>query len=155
MTLVHGINHVAIMTSDLQRFIDFYVAVFEVEQVFREDTPAFRHAILRAGPSSWLHPVEVTGNVHGHAVSEMFARGHLDHIALGAPSQSAFETVRARLTERGHSSGEVEDLGAFRALWWTDPDGMRGELTVITDPALRYFHAPRPVAGAAEPRAAR
>ena len=145
MTLVNGINHVAIMTADLQRFIDFYVAMFEVEQLFREDTPAFRHAILRAGAGSWLHPVEVRGNLHGQAVPEMFARGHLDHIALSALSPEAFEQVRARLTARGHSNGAIEDLGSFRAIWFNDPDGMRGELTLITDPALRAFHAPRPV----------
>lgn len=149
MTLVNGINHVAIVTKDLQRFIDFYVDVFEVEPLFREDTPAFRHAILRAGSSSWLHPVEVTGSTHGQAIPEMFARGHLDHIALGAPSLEAFEKLRTRLTERGHSSGVVEDLGAFRAVWFNDPDGMRGELTLITDPSLREFHAPRPVAAGA------
>lgn len=145
MTLVHGINHVAIMTADLQRFIDFYVEVFEVEPLFREDTPAFRHAILRAGSSSWLHPVEVTGNAHSQALPEMFARGHLDHIALGAASLDAFEKARTRLKERGHSSGMVEDLGSFQAVWFNDPDGMRGELTLITDPTLQVFHAPRPV----------
>jgi catechol 2,3-dioxygenase-like lactoylglutathione lyase family enzyme len=133
------------MTVNLQRFIDFYVEVFEVEQLFREDTPAFRHAILRAGSSSWLHPVEVTGNSHGEAIPEMFARGHLDHIALGAPSRAAFEKARARLTVRGCSSGVIESLGAFQAIWFSDPDGMRGELTLITDPNLREFHAPRPV----------
>jgi len=145
VTLVNGINHVAIMTTDLQRFIDFYVEVFEVEPLFREDTSAFRHAILRAGASSWLHPVEVTGNSHGQAIAEMFARGHLDHIALSAPSPEAFRIVRERLMARGRSSGVVEDLGAFRAIWFNDPDGMRGELTLITDPTLREFHAPRPV----------
>ena len=149
MTLVQGINHVAILTTDLPRFIAFYASVFELEPVFREDTPAFRHAILRAGPSSWLHPVEVYGNAHAQAIPDMFARGHLDHIALGAPSLDAFEQVRARLVERGCSTGAVEDLGAFRALWFTDPDGMRGELTLIVDPALREFHAPRPVAQSA------
>jgi catechol 2,3-dioxygenase-like lactoylglutathione lyase family enzyme len=146
MTLVAGINHVAILTTDLQRFIDFYVEIFEVEPLFREDTPAFRHAILRAGQSSRLHPVEVNGNAHGQALPDMFARGHLDHIALASPSRAAFEKVRTRLMERGHSSGVVEDLGAFQAVWFNDPDGMRGELTMITDPTLREFHAPRPVA---------
>jgi catechol 2,3-dioxygenase-like lactoylglutathione lyase family enzyme len=146
MTLVNGINHVAIMTADLQRFIDFYVTMFEVEPVFREETPAFRHAILRAGASCWLHPVEVSGNAHGRAIPEMFSRGHLDHIALGAPSLVAFETIRQRLIKSGHSNGVIEDLGAFRALWFNDPDGMRGELTLITDPALSHFHAPRPIA---------
>ena len=146
---VAGINHVAVITADLERFIDFYTGVFEMNLLFREDTPAFCHAILRAGERSWLHPAAVTGNRHASALPDMFARGHLDHLALGAPSQEAFELVRQRLVERGASSGQVEDLGAMHSVWFQDPDGMQGELCLIVDPELKSFHAPRPlVAGA-------
>lgn len=150
MNLVDGINHVAILTSDLDRFVAFYAAMFDVELVFREETPAFRHAILRAGATSWLHPVEVQGNAHGSGVPDMFARGHLDHVALTAASAETFEVVRGRLVAAGASDGSVEDVGAFHTLWFTDPDGMRGELSLVVDPALREFHAPRKLA-AAEP----
>lgn len=146
MSLVSGINHVAILTADLDRFIRFYTDVFGVELLFEETTPAFRHAILRAGHASWLHPAEVAGNAHGAALPEMFARGHLDHLALGAPTREAFERIRERLMRANATSGVVEDLGAFQALWFTDPDGMRGEVSLIVDPTLSGFHAPRPVA---------
>jgi catechol 2,3-dioxygenase-like lactoylglutathione lyase family enzyme len=81
MTLVTGMNHVAVVTEDLDRFVEFYTSVFDLDVVFRETTPAFRHAILRTGPDSWLHPAEVHGNPHGAAVPRMFDRGHLDHLA--------------------------------------------------------------------------
>jgi catechol 2,3-dioxygenase-like lactoylglutathione lyase family enzyme len=146
MSLLTGINHVAVMADDLDRFVDFYTDVFGMEVVFEEATPAFRHAILRTGPDSWLHPAEVGGNPHGAALPAMFDRGHLDHLALNAASPDAFAEVRRRLLARGAGPGEVEDLGAFHALWFEDPDGMRVELTVIVDPALRGIHAPRPLA---------
>jgi hypothetical protein len=57
--------------------------------VFEETTPAFRHAILRTGPDSWLHPAQATGNEHGAGLPAMFQRGHLDHIALTASSLEA------------------------------------------------------------------
>jgi catechol 2,3-dioxygenase-like lactoylglutathione lyase family enzyme len=145
MSLVSGINHVAIVTADLARFIEFYTAVFELEVVFEEATPAFSHAILRAGESSWLHPAAITGNAHGAALPDMFTRGHLDHIALLAPSQVAFARIRERLVARGASAGAVEDLGAMHALWFIDPDGMKGEVCLIVDAALRGFHAPVPL----------
>ncbi|MBL7497377.1 VOC family protein [Frankia sp. CNm7] len=145
MSLVQGVNHAAVLTADLDRFIDFYTGVFDLEVVFREETPAFRHAILRAGPTSWLHPAEVPGNAHGAGVPAMFDRGHLDHVALTAASPETFAVLRARLSERDASDGTVEDLGAFHSLWFTDPDGMRGELTLIVDPGLRGIHAPRPL----------
>jgi len=146
VSLVAGVNHVAVMTDDLDRFVDFYTGVFALEVVFREDTPAFRHAILRTGPHSWLHPAEVAGNPHGEALPAMFQRGHLDHLALTAASPEAFASLRDRLLARDACDGSVEDLGAFHSLWFEDPDGMRGELTVIVDPELRGIHEPRPLA---------
>jgi catechol 2,3-dioxygenase-like lactoylglutathione lyase family enzyme len=145
MTLVSGINHVAIVTADLGRFVEFYTAVFELEVVFEEATPAFSHAILRAGESAWLHPVALTSNAHGAALPDMFTRGHLDHIALLAPSPAAFARIRERLLARDASAGTVEDLGAMHALWFRDPDGMKGEVCLIVDATLRGFHAPVPL----------
>ena len=146
MTLLSGVNHVAILTQDLDRFIEFYQDVFEVEVVFSESTPLFRHAILRTGLDSWMHPAEITGNSHNVGLPEMFNRGHLDHMALTAASKDAFEALRSRLIEHGASDGRVEDLGAFHALWFEDPDGMRVELSVIVDATLQGIHEPRPLA---------
>ena len=147
MSLLTGLNHVAVLTADLDRFVAFYTEVFDVEVVFREDTPAFRHAILRTGAESWLHPAQVGENPHAVALPDMFGRGHLDHIALGARDAAGFAEARARLMERGASDGAVEDLGAFHSIWFVDPDGMRGELILIVDTTLAGIHAPRPLAG--------
>ena len=97
MRLTGGLNHIAVLTDDLDRFVEFYTDVFDLEVAFTEMTPAFRHAILRTGADSWLHPVEVTDNPHGQALPAMFDRGHLDHLALAANSEEAFEQLRQRL----------------------------------------------------------
>ena len=145
MSLLAGLNHVAVLTTDLDRFVSFYTRVFELDVVFSETAPAFRHAILRMGPHSWLHPVEIPGNPYAQASPAMFKRGHLDHLALAAASSDAFEQARRRLREIGASDGAVEELGPFHSLWFKDPDGMRGELTLILDPDLRGIHEPRPL----------
>jgi catechol 2,3-dioxygenase-like lactoylglutathione lyase family enzyme len=145
MDLVSGVNHVAVLTADLDRFVDFYTGVFGLERVFSETTPAFRHAILRTGRESWLHPAEIPGNAHAAAIPAMFRRGHIDHVSLTAASQSSFEEICARLAERGARRGDVEDLGAFHSIWFEDPDGMRAELVVIVNAALEGIHAPRPL----------
>jgi catechol 2,3-dioxygenase-like lactoylglutathione lyase family enzyme len=144
-SLISGVNHVAVLTEDLDRFVDFYGDVLGLELIFREEAPAFRHAILRCGAQSWLHPVQLPGNPHAHASSVMFERGHLDHLALTAESQDSFNEMRRRLLSGGVNHGDVEDLGAFHAFWFTDPDGMRVEIALIVDPALAAFHAPIPV----------
>ena len=149
MDLLAGVNHVAVLTADLDRFVEFYTGVFDLPVVFAEDAPAFRHAILRTGPTSWLHPAEVAGSDHGTALPTMFDRGHLDHLALTAASPASFGTIRDRLVARGATDGAVDDLGAFHAVWFTDPDGMRVEVVVIVDDALRGIHAPQPLEPAA------
>jgi catechol 2,3-dioxygenase-like lactoylglutathione lyase family enzyme len=142
--VIDGVNHIAVLTDDLDRFVEFYADVFGLEVVFTEDTPAFRHAMLRTGTSSWLHPAQVVDNPHGAASSAMFDRGHLDHLALTASDPVAFDTARERLVTLGASDGAVEDLGAFHSVWFTDPDGMRVELVVIVDHTLAGIHAPEP-----------
>ena len=113
--------------------------------VFEETTPQFRHAIVRVGGVSVLHPIEVSGSRHGHASAAMTDRGHLDHLALDVPSREAFDEVRSRLVERGVSDGAVTDLGPKLSFWFVDPDGMHMEVDWVRDPSLQGFHAPRPV----------
>lgn len=144
--MLNGVNHVAITTADLDRFVEFYTQVFDMEVVFTQDTPAFRHAILRAGHDSWLHPVALTdATTDTEASPAMFRRGHLDHFALTASSPDSFAELRSRLAARNACSPNVDDLGAFRSVWFEDPDGMHGELILITDESLRDIHEPRPV----------
>jgi catechol 2,3-dioxygenase-like lactoylglutathione lyase family enzyme len=146
MSLLTGLNHVAVLTADLDRFVDFYTRIFDMKKVFTETTPAFRHAILRISGHAWLHPAQVTANPHATAIPRMFDRGHLDHLALTAESADTFEKLRRRLIECGASDGTVEDLGAFHAVWFNDPDGMRGELVLVLDPELQGIHEPRALA---------
>ena len=74
--LTTGINHVAIVTEDVDRFCAFYVEVFGADVVFAETTPAFRHAILSVGGDGVLHPVEGADNPLGRASAAMLDRGH-------------------------------------------------------------------------------
>jgi catechol 2,3-dioxygenase-like lactoylglutathione lyase family enzyme len=137
-----GINHVAILTEDVDRFCAFYTDVFGATVVFSETTPAFRHAILSVGGDGVLHPVEIAGNPHGRASAAMLDRGHLDHFALNVASQEAFDELRRRVCDRGASDGEVTDLGPKLSFWFTDPDGTHVEVDWVRDPSLAGFHAP-------------
>jgi ribosomal protein S18 acetylase RimI-like enzyme/catechol 2,3-dioxygenase-like lactoylglutathione lyase family enzyme len=140
--LVSALNHVAVATENLERFVDFYVHVLGLELVFSEKAAGLSHAILRTGPQSWLHPVQVAAGAHGRAVGAAYTRGQLDHIALTASSPRSFAELRKRLVACGASDGSIEELGAFQVLRFNDPDGMSVELVLIVDPGLRRIHAP-------------
>jgi catechol 2,3-dioxygenase-like lactoylglutathione lyase family enzyme len=145
MQLTTGINHVAIMTEDLDRFVAFYTDVLGAVVVFEETNPRFRHAILAVGGVSVLHPIQQPDNPHGPAAKGMFDRGHLDHLALDVPSREAFDELRRRLLARGSTDGVVTDLGPKMSFWFVDPDGMHVEVDWVHDVSLQGFHAPRPL----------
>lgn len=153
MPLSAGCNHVALVTQDLNRFIDFYRTVFDAEVRYDLDEGELRHALVDLGAGFALHPFEFAdGNPNARASDEMFGRGHLDHLAINVEDPEAFELLRARLVEAGATDGTVTDFGAVRCVWFEDPDGMGSEISIWSDRAPRHFNdrvqEPYPVASA-------
>lgn len=142
--LVTGLDHVALRCSDLRAFIDLYSDVFDASVEFREATPAFEHAMVRVG-GHILHAVAQPDSPFARAMGPMTGRGHIDHLALAAASEEAFDEARSRLVERGASDGVVFDLGPQRSFWFTDTDGMSVEVCWTPDPSRHDFHAPVPL----------
>lgn len=143
-SLIHSLNHAAIQTDDLGRFLDFYCGVLGLEHVFSEDSPSLRHAIVRCGPQSWLHPFQMSTTAAAPAREKSTGRARLDHIALTVGTAKAFSDLRRRLMACGASDGRIDDLGSFQTMSFEDPDGMRVELTLIVDGSLSNVHAPTP-----------
>ena len=79
-----GINHVAVITADLDRFVALYGDLFEIAVVASFDDEQGRHAVLDVGGGSFLHAFEQRGNRHAAGHHDMFDRGHIDHLALAA-----------------------------------------------------------------------
>jgi catechol 2,3-dioxygenase-like lactoylglutathione lyase family enzyme len=144
MTLLTGFNHAALITNDIDRLIAFYTSVFDAQLIFDEVVPQFRHAILRIGERSVLHPVQVLGNPHGRGLPEMLRRGHLDHLGLDVPSLQALQELRRRLVACGASDGVITDYGPQLSFSFVDPDGMHAEVCWLRDATLSGFHAPQP-----------
>src|SRR3954469_4168267 len=84
-----GVNHVAIITADLERVVRFYGEVFGCERVDVPAPPgaggaprgAGGAAIVRLGPRAAISFVEAAGNHDAAGSASELARGHLDHIA--------------------------------------------------------------------------
>lgn len=130
--LTSGINHVALVTADLDRFTQFYASVFDA-QVFAELSEGpVRHALIDLGGGTALHPFELSGRPADDAFGEMFDRGHLDHVSLNVPDEETFEVLRSRLVESGASDGTITDFGAIRTVAYRDPDGWWGEVAMWT-----------------------
>ena len=73
-------------------------------------------------------------------------RGRIDHLGLQAASLEAFEEIRRRLIARGAADEFVTDFGAILSLFFTDPDGLEGEVCVANPDAVLMLSWPTPIA---------
>ncbi len=115
---VHGLDHVNIVTDDLEGTIAFYREVLGLEPGERPPFP-FPGAWLYAGGRAVVH-LGVRGAATGPG-------GAVDHIAFAARGYEAF---RRRLAERGipHSTAVVPGTD-MRQIFLRDPNGVKIELT--------------------------
>jgi catechol 2,3-dioxygenase-like lactoylglutathione lyase family enzyme len=133
--LLGGINHVAVLTADTERFLEFYRDVFDVSYEVLQDQGGFKLTLVWIG-SSELNVFELDGNTEHERQVPMFGRGRLDHMALQAASIEAFDEVRERLISRGASDGFVTDFGHILSLFFRDPDGLEAEVCVPNPDAV-------------------
>ena len=135
--LLDGINHVAVLTADTDRLVRFYREVFdaEVDGEMRGEDEGFRLTLIKVGPTSELNVFEIVGNDEPSRQQPMFGRGRLDHLGLQAASLEAFDTIRDRLIACGASDRFVTDFGQVFSVFFTDPDGLEGEVCVTNPDA--------------------
>jgi catechol 2,3-dioxygenase-like lactoylglutathione lyase family enzyme len=129
--LLDGVNHVATITNDTERLHAFYREVFDATvSADLSERPGVRLSMVDIGPHSELNVFEIDDNAEAQRQTPMFGRGRIDHLGLQAASIDAFETIRQRLIERGATDGFVTDFGRIYSLFFTDPDGLEGEVCV-------------------------
>jgi catechol 2,3-dioxygenase-like lactoylglutathione lyase family enzyme len=140
--LLGGINHVAVLTGDTERFLEFYGGVFDASHELLEEAEGFKLTLLWVGSSAELNVFEMAGNEEHRRQTPMFGRGRLDHLALQAASLEAFDEIRRRLLARGATDGFVTDFGPILSLFFRDPDGLEAEVCVTNPDAEPGVHHP-------------
>jgi catechol 2,3-dioxygenase-like lactoylglutathione lyase family enzyme len=142
--LLKGLNHVAIITNDTDRLVNFYREVFEAEVLDGAgvNDDGFRLTIIMISEWAELNVFQVDGNTEADRQTPMFGRGRLDHIAVQAASLDAFDTIRGRLMERGAADDFVTDFGPLLSLFFRDPDGLECEVCVENPDAQSGIHNP-------------
>src|SRR4051812_20177817 len=135
--LTTGFNHVAVLTNDTDRFVEFYKAVFDAEQFAQvEPEPGkMKLTMVRIGELAEFNVFQVAGNTEADRQTPMLGRGRIDHLALDAASLEAFEEIRRRLIERGAADDFVTDFGPILSMFFRDPDGLECEVCVANPDA--------------------
>ena len=88
MSELAGVNHIALLTSDIDRLAAFYEQVFGAAKVVDLPIPEpegpGRHGLILIGAGASLHAFEFS-RIAPPPAAPMFQRGRIDHFALNVP----------------------------------------------------------------------
>ena len=153
-----GINHLALITTDMDATVRFYHGVLGARVVATVGTPEFRHYFFDFGPQCTVAFFEYTGST-----VEPFAKAagvpdsraaQFDHLALNLPDEDALGDLQRRLQAAGCAVTDVIDHGGVRSVYFSDPNGIALEASWwVADPTGRpsdyaddrFFRDPHPV----------
>jgi catechol 2,3-dioxygenase-like lactoylglutathione lyase family enzyme len=131
-SIIDGVNHVAILTADMDRFIRFWEEAFGAQVVHDNARHGGREGermvVMTLGGPSALNVFQVPGNTQAQVQTPMFGRGRIDHVGLNVATREALDIVRERLTKLGASDGTVTDFGGALSVFFRDPDGLEAEV---------------------------
>jgi catechol 2,3-dioxygenase-like lactoylglutathione lyase family enzyme len=135
MPISTGLNHVAFLTTDMNRTVAFYEAVFEgvvtFEMAKTDDHPWMK--ILDVGGGAFLNIFEAPAETIIGERRRQGGRGAVDHFAFNVGSRETLDLVRQRLIDAGAQEvGEAQQLGQEWSVFFRDPDGL--ELEVCWNP---------------------
>jgi catechol 2,3-dioxygenase-like lactoylglutathione lyase family enzyme len=123
-----GINHLALITTDMDATVRFYHGVLGARLVATIGTPSFRHYFFEFGPEQTLAFFEYKGIdlerwEKPAGVPDPRAT-QFDHLSFNLPDEHALEALRARLKEHGCEVTDVVDHDVMRSIYFTDPNGI-------------------------------
>src|SRR5580698_2109593 len=162
-----GINHLALVTTDMDATVRFYDGVLGARLVATIGTPSFRHYFFAFGEENTVAFFE-----YSDIELEPFAKPagvpdpravQFDHLSFNLPDEEALLALRDRLKSAGCEITDVVDHGFIRSVYFTDPNGIALEASWwVTDATGRpadfgdeaLFSDPDPVAAVEELRRA-
>ena len=160
-----GINHLALVTADMDATVRFYHGVLGAELVATIGTAGFRHYFFSFGEQTTVAFFEYAG-----VEIDSFAKAagvpdpraiQFDHLSFNLPDEEALLSLRDRLKEAGCEVTDVVDHGFIRSVYFTDPNGIALEASWWTLDATgrpadygddRLFGDPDPVPAVEELR---
>ena len=136
MPITKGFNHVATLSTDLDRHADFSQRVFGAEVVFRMDAANDhpRMFVLDLGGGAALNVFEASAEDIVGEQRKQGGRGAIDHFAIAVDSLAVLEAVKERLVDAGADIGEIQRLGPEWSLFFRDVDGMELEVCAKAEP---------------------
>lgn len=160
-----GINHLALVTTDMDATVRFWHGVLGARLVTTIGTPGFRHYFFEFGVEQTVaffeyRDVELQPFAKPAGVPDPRAV-QFDHLSFNLPDEEALEQLASRLKAHGCDVTDVVDHAVIRSIYFTDPNGIALEASWwVLDPTgrdvdygdTRLFADPDPVPAVRELR---
>ena len=126
-----GINHLALVTNDMDATVRFYHGTLGARLVATIGTPGFRHYFFEFGPQNTVAFFEYAeladASRSGSPPAFPIARApQFDHLSFNLPDEQALLDLRQRLKSADCEVTDVVDHGFIRSIYFTDPNGRLG-----------------------------
>ena len=138
-----GINHLALITNDMDATVRFYHGVLGARLVADLAAPGvFRHYFFEFGPENTVAFFEYA-NVEVAAFAQPAGvpdprKIQFDHLSFNLPDETALLALRDRLKSAGCEVTDVVDHGFLQSVYFTDPNGIALEASYwVVDPTGR------------------
>lgn len=137
-----GINHLALVTTDMDATVRFWHGVLGARLVTTIGTPTFRHYFFEFGPEQTVaffeyRDVELDTFAKPAGVPDPRAV-QFDHLSFNLPDEHALEELAARLKAHDCGVTDVVDHGVMHSIYFTDPNGIALEASWwVIDPTGR------------------
>jgi catechol 2,3-dioxygenase-like lactoylglutathione lyase family enzyme len=121
-----GINHLAMITPDMDATVRFYAGVLGMRLVATTMAGPMRHYFFELGPENTIAFFEMKG-------MQTFAKPagmpteraiQFDHLSFNLPDEQSLIDLQKRLAGAGCECTEVVDHGFVRSVYFTDPNGI-------------------------------
>ena len=135
MPLSTGFNHVATLSTDLDRLAAFYKDAFDADVIFsmEEEGDHPRMFIIDLGGGAALNAFQVPEEALIGERRRIGGRGAIDHYAVAVDSVETLRTMPDRIVAAGGEVGEIQRLGGEWSLFFRDIDGMELEVCCKAD----------------------
>lgn len=123
-----GINHLALVTTDMEATVRFYHGVLGARLVATIGQDAFRHYFFEFGPECTVAFFEYADApakpfVNRAGVPDERAP-QFDHLSLNLSDDEALHALRRRLLSHGWEVTDIVDHDVVRSVYFTDPNGI-------------------------------
>jgi catechol 2,3-dioxygenase-like lactoylglutathione lyase family enzyme len=142
-----GINHLALITDDMDATVRFYHGVLGARLVATIGTPDFRHYFFEIGEANTVAFFEYAGTplatfAKPAGVPDPRAV-QFDHVSFNVADEHALGLLRKRLDGFGCEVTTIVDHGFIHSIYFTDPNGIALEASCWVEDATARDADPR------------